>query len=123
MSIPHELSNHNSRSFCDILYSFLKEKKLNYDDLFKLSNLSPATITRIKKNTDYHGHPYTPTWEVVVACSIGLGLTAEERDQLWYAAHPEEHVYDYAMTHHLDIDKTNELLYDLGHGCLGRNPE
>ena len=75
----------------NIRYQFidLKEKGMTWAELARRSNLSKATTTRIKKNTDHRGHPFQPTYNVVLKVSIGLGIGIKGYLRLFEAAFPQ----------------------------------
>ena len=76
-------------NFTDLVKAYLKEKGMTWAELARRSNLSKATTTRIKKNTDHRGHPFQPTYNVVLKVSIGLGIGIKGYLRLFEAAFPQ----------------------------------
>lgn len=76
-------------NFTDLVKAYLEEKGMTWAELARRSNLSKSTTTRIRKDTDYRGHIFQPSYHDVLKVSIGLGIGAEGYQRLLEAAFPQ----------------------------------
>jgi transcriptional regulator with XRE-family HTH domain len=110
--------------FSEVLFSFLKIKKVSLNSVLKKSDLDRRYVSKFKMKT------YRPAKNTVKALSIGLRLNLEETifflksagyslseslvDDLVVMFCIEKEIYN--------IDEVNQLLYDLGFSILGTVP-
>ena len=97
-------------SFNAKLVSYLDAKGHNDAWLARKTGLSKTTISRMIQNRDYRGKYYRPSEESLIAVCLALGLTAEQRWELYYLVFPERAIYKEAMNNGYSVDYTNKIL-------------
>ena len=97
-------------SFNDKLISYLDAKGHNDAWLARKTGLSKTTISRMIQNRDYRGKYYRSREESLIAVCLALGLTAEQRWELYYLVFPERAIYNEAMNNGYSVHDTNVLL-------------
>ena len=116
---PDHINHSTFTTFSKGVNHYLKIKGMTQADLMRASLLSKTKISRICRDLNDKGSYYTPTWDDVMAISIGLGLTREEAEKLFFAAFPEmEHLGEF-LDKRLNIQQVNQILYDSGLRVLG----
>lgn len=111
------------KTFSEVLEEYMNAKGFSGAKLAEESNLSPAMISRMLNNTNSRGKPYHPEIEDIMAISVALGIGEEGFDKLVHAAYPSLSVGRYALSHGMNLVKTNLLLEKKGLPPLGRNPK
>ena len=109
----------NLESFPNAVKRLMKEKGITQAKLAERSGLDKQAIYRICHNRNSRGGEYIPTESVVMAISVGLGLSStESREQLLYAAFPERKHWDSFLDNHLSIKQINDILDENGLATL-----
>ena len=111
-------------SFSDVLFSFLKNKKLSLNNVLKQSDLDRRYVSKFKSKT------YRPSKNTVKALSIGLKLNKEEalsflKTAGYYLSDSltEDLIFMFCLENEIyNISDVNQLLYDFGLGILGTIP-
>ena len=102
----------------------MREKGITQAALAQKSKLSKTTISRICRDSNDKGSTYQADRAgLVMAVSVGLGLSVKEKDMLMLAAFPEQAFWNDILENHMDIDDANALLYEPGYPLLGNNNE
>ena len=112
-----------SACFSNTVIAIAKSKNISQIELVRLSQLSPATISRIFRNSNDKGSSYEPSLQVVLAICVALGLSSKEAAEVQNAAFPEMAVCRELFGKGLNIFDVNEILDDLGLKILGTSSE
>ncbi|WP_368233262.1 helix-turn-helix domain-containing protein [Anaerotruncus rubiinfantis] len=112
------------KTFSEIVTQYMREKGITQAALAQKSKLSKTTISRICRDSNDKGSTYqADSAGLVMAVSVGLGLSVKEKDMLMLAAFPEQAFWNDILENHMDIDDANALLYEQGYPLLGNNNE
>jgi hypothetical protein len=101
----------------------MSKMSISQGKLAKLSCLSEAKVSRMRRNSNDRGGTYKMTVFDVMAISIGLSLNKEEAKDFFFSAFPELELLDYFLEKKLSVEKANDILYDLGFDLLGNTNE
>ena len=93
---------------------------MTWAELARQSNLSKATTTRIKNNTDHRGHPFQPSYNDILMVSIGLGIGLEGYQRLFETAIPQTRELE-TLLKCGNVTKANLYLAEKGLPLLGEN--
>lgn len=107
-------SPENILRFNQLLRGYLDAKGHNDAWLARKTGLSKTTISRMVQNRDHRGRYYCPKRESLVAVCLALGITREQRWELFGLAFPEWAILDEAMNSGYSVAYTNELLEEKG---------
>lgn len=69
-----------------------------------------TTISKMVQNKDYRGRYYRPQEKSIIAVCLALGLTAEQRWELYSLVFPERAIYNEAMNNGYSVADTNAML-------------
>ena len=105
-----EQSPENILRFNELLRGYLEAKGHSDSWLATKTGLSRTTISRMVQNRDYRGRSYYPREKSLIAVCLALGLTAEQRWELFYLVFPEQAIYWEAMNNGYSVRRTNEML-------------
>ena len=111
-------------SFSEVLFSFLKNKKLSLTNVIKKSDLDRRYVSKFKSKK------YRPSKNTVKALSIGLMLDLDEtlfflKTAGYYLSDSltEDLVFMFCIENEIyNISDVNQLLYEFGHTILGTIP-
>ena len=115
--------NKERETFSEKVLYYAELKGPEQKDLVKRSGLSKSTVSHIFNNYSSKGAAYTPSNNAVLAVSIGLGLTASEKDELFDIAFPQNKLLGEQWGKKLTIDDANDILYENKLPLLGNFKE
>lgn len=117
------LSDNLNHSFSDTVMRYLKIKGMTQSDLVKTSRLPKTTVSRICRNTNDKGSSYMPDLHTAMSVSLGLSLSPDEAEKLFFSAFPEMSFMRRFLDERLAVQQANEILYDNGLPLLGNIKE
>jgi DNA-binding phage protein len=115
------LAEHND-TFCEKLFHFIQEKKLDDVDVYKKANLDRKHFSKIRSNVNYR-----PTMKTALALAIALQLNISETKDLLSRAglalspsNKGDLIVSFFITHgKFDIWEINSMLFKFGQPTLG----
>lgn len=93
---------------------------MTWAELARRSDLSKATTTRIKNNTDHRGRPFQPSYHDVLKVAIGLGIGIEGHQRLLEAVFPQTQELE-AILKCGSVNKANLYLEEKGLPLIDKN--
>lgn len=109
-----ERSPENILRFNFLLKGYLDAKGHSDAWLAQKTGLSKTTISRMVHNRDHRGRYYYPKEKSLIAVLLALGLTEEQRWEMYYLVFPERAIYNEAMKNGYTVYQTNYLLEQQG---------
>ena len=109
-------------TFCDKLFSIIREKNLNDVDIYKKANLDRKHFSKIRSNVNYK-----PTKKTALALAVALRLTLDETKDLLARAelalspsNKGDLIVSYFISHHkYNIWEINSMLFKFGQPTIG----
>lgn len=109
-------------TFCDTLFSIIREKNLDDVDVYKKANLDRKHFSKIRSNVNYR-----PTKKTALALAIALQLNLDQTKDLLARAeialspsNKGDLIVSYFISHHkFDIWEINSMLFKFGQPTLG----
>ena len=124
IAIPQNEKNSlkpSEKTFSEMLFEYIDEKKMTDVDFYNKSNLDRRTFSKMKKAD------YKPSKETVILSCLGLGLNLDESNTLLNSAGytlPKNSTYNmiilYCINEHCDVYTANELLLENNQPTLSR---
>ena len=112
-----KLKNEDNKTFCEMLFAIIDEKKLSDVEVYKRANLDRKYFSKLRSNVNYR-----PKKKVVCALALALELDnytckklVKKAGYILTSASKFDLVIRYCIENKIyDLIKVNELLYDLG---------
>ncbi len=109
--------NEGNKTFCEMLFAIIDEKKLSDVEVYKRANLDRKYFSKLRSNVNYK-----PKKKVVCALALALELDnytckklVKKAGYILTSASKFDLVIRYCIENKIyDLIKVNELLYDLG---------
>ena len=109
--------NEGNKTFCEMLFVIIDEKKLSDVEVYKRANLDRKYFSKLRSNVNYK-----PKKKVVCALALALELDnytckklVKKAGYILTSASKFDLVIRYCIENKIyDLIKVNELLYDLG---------
>lgn len=109
-------------TFCDKLFSIIREKNLNDVDIYKKANLDRKHFSKIRSNVNYK-----PTKKTALALAVALRLNLDETKDLLARAelalspsNKGDLIVSYFISHHkYNIWEINSMLFKFGQPTIG----
>jgi len=120
---PNKNNKYGNKRFytlSDCVKYHMKEKGLKQSDIVNSSGLTKATVSRICRNSNDKGEEYTTKdLALLIPLAIALGLTPEEKEELFVAAVPELEFLDMFLEKKYTLKKCNDSMHDYGYSPTG----
>lgn len=112
-----ESKNNGKQTFCEMLFSLIDEKGLNDVEVYKKAGLDRKYFSKLRSNKDYK-----PKKKIVCALALALELDnatckklVKKAGYILTSASKFDLTIRYCIENKIyNIQKVNELLYDLG---------
>ncbi len=69
-------------SFSEAVKWYMKSKGMERADILKTEYINKSTYTKVIKNTNGKGGPYTPTPDIISRFALALDLSAAQKEEL-----------------------------------------